>query len=75
MVCENLLGQGCGWRRRADGETVGDIFVLSKMLGHSDVKITDQHYMKLVPGYREKMSKATRRLAYKGLPTRLTVAS
>lgn len=41
-----------------------DIFTVSQMLGHSDVKITAQHYMKLIPGYREKMSQATRNLAY-----------
>jgi hypothetical protein len=34
------------------------------MLGHSDVRITQQHYLKLIPGYRERMSKATRVLAY-----------
>ena len=48
-----------------DGEKGTDIFTVSKMLGHSDVKITDQHYMKLVPGYRERMSKSTRVLSYR----------
>jgi site-specific recombinase XerD len=47
-----------------DGEKGADIYTVSKMLGHSDVKITDQHYMKLVPGYRERMSKSTRVLSY-----------
>ena len=42
-----------------------DIFTVSQALGHSDVKITQKHYMKLVPGYRERMSKATRVLAYR----------
>jgi integrase len=49
------------------GDGVGkgaDIYTVSKMLGHSDVKITDAHYMKLVKGYRERMSKSTRVLAY-----------
>jgi len=41
-----------------------DIFTVSQTLGHSDVKITQKHYMKLVPGYRERMSKSTRVLAY-----------
>lgn len=47
-----------------DGEKCADIYTVSKMLGHSDVRITDQHYMKLVKGYRERMSKMTRVLAY-----------
>jgi hypothetical protein len=34
------------------------------MLGHSDVRITQQHYLKLIPGYRERMSQSTRVLAY-----------
>lgn len=41
-----------------------DIYTVSKMLGHSDVKITDNHYMKLVDDYRERMSHSTRNLAY-----------
>jgi len=41
-----------------------DIYTVSKMLGHSDVRITDRSYMKLVPGYRELMSPATRFLNY-----------
>jgi integrase len=47
-----------------DGEKGTDIFTVSQMLGHSDVKITQEHYMKLIPGYRERMSKSTRVLAY-----------
>jgi hypothetical protein len=38
------------------------------MLGHSDVRITDRNYMKLVPGYRERMSPATRSLSYQFPP-------
>jgi site-specific recombinase XerD len=45
-----------------------DIYTVSKMLGHSDVRITDQHYMKLVPGYRELMSPSTRCLSYQFPP-------
>jgi site-specific recombinase XerD len=41
-----------------------DIFTVSQMLGHSDVKITQDHYLKLIPGYRERMSQSTRVLAY-----------
>jgi len=48
-----------------DGEKGTDIYTVSKMLGHSDVRITDSHYMKLIPGYRERMSKSTRVLAYR----------
>ncbi|HEY6371271.1 MAG TPA: tyrosine-type recombinase/integrase [Candidatus Sulfotelmatobacter sp.] len=47
-----------------NGEKSADIYTVSKMLGHSDVKITDDHYVKLIPGYAELMSKATRVLAY-----------
>jgi site-specific recombinase XerD len=47
-----------------DGEKGADIYTVSKLLGHSDVKITDAHYVKLVPGYRERMSKSTRVLSY-----------
>jgi len=47
-----------------DGEKGTDIYTVSKLLGHSDVRITDSHYMKLIPGYRERMSKSTRVLAY-----------
>lgn len=48
----NLLTQGV------------DIFTVSQMLGHSDVSITQDHYLKLIPGYRERMSQKTRSLAY-----------
>lgn len=41
-----------------------DIFTVSQALGHSDVKITQAHYLKLIPGYRERMSQSTRVLAY-----------
>jgi integrase len=41
-----------------------DVFTVSKMLGHSDVKITANHYLNLVPGYRERMSMETRVLDY-----------
>jgi site-specific recombinase XerD len=47
----NLLSEGA------------DVYTVSKMLGHSDVKITEK-YLKLIPGYRERMSQSTRRLAY-----------
>jgi integrase len=40
-----------------------NIYAVSKMLGHSDVRITE-HYLKLIPGYRERMSQTTRQLAY-----------
>ena len=46
------------------GKDGTDILTVSQMLGHSDVRITQQHYLKLIPGYRERMSKATRVLAY-----------
>lgn len=42
----------------------GDIYTLSQMLGHSDVKITSDHYLNLVDSYRERMSHSTRVLAY-----------
>src|SRR5262249_22613198 len=42
----------------------GDIFTVSQMLGHSDVKITQKHYLKLVPGYVERMAATTRKLNY-----------
>jgi site-specific recombinase XerD len=41
-----------------------DIFSLSQMLGHSDVRITQDHYLKLVDGYQDQMSQKTRGLAY-----------
>jgi site-specific recombinase XerD len=40
-----------------------DVYTVSKMLGHSDLKTTER-YLKLVPGYRERMSQATRLLTY-----------
>jgi integrase/recombinase XerD len=42
----------------------GGIFMVSQMLGHSDVKITQRHYVKLVPGYVERLSHGTRLLNY-----------
>ena len=47
----------------ADNFSVG-IYTVSKMLGHSDVKITEGHYLNLIPGYRERLSHATRVLSY-----------
>ena len=41
-----------------------DVFSVSQYLGHSDVKITMKHYVKLVPGYSDRMSQKTRGLAY-----------
>lgn len=41
-----------------------DIFCVSQMLGHSDVKITQEHYLKLVDGYRDRLCQKTRKLAY-----------
>ena len=41
-----------------------DVYCVSKALGHSDVRVTDKHYLKLVPGYRERMSQCTRALNY-----------
>ena len=41
-----------------------DIYTLSQMLGHSDVKITADHYLNLVDSYRERMSHSTRVLSY-----------
>jgi integrase len=41
-----------------------DIFTVSQMLGHSDVRITQNHYVKWIKGYREKKAIATRALAY-----------
>jgi hypothetical protein len=34
------------------------------MLGHSDVRITQKHYLNLIPGYIERMAQATRKLNY-----------
>jgi site-specific recombinase XerD len=48
-----------------------DIFTVSQLLGHSNVKITQQHYLNFIPGYVERMSEATRKLDY---GTRLKVA-
>lgn len=47
-----------------------NIYTVSKMLGHSDVRITDEHYVKFVPGYRERMSQSTRVLNYMFPPVR-----
>ena len=41
-----------------------DIFTVSQLLGHSNVKITQQHYLNFIPGYVERMSEATRKLDY-----------
>jgi len=41
-----------------------DIFAVSQMLGHSDVKITQKHYLNLVPSYRERLSSKTSVLNY-----------
>ena len=41
-----------------------DIFTVCQFLGHSDVKITQRHYVKFVPGYRERIAQRTRMLAY-----------
>jgi site-specific recombinase XerD len=43
-----------------------DVYTVSQFLGHSDVGITQEHYLKgkLISSYRERMSKATRSLAY-----------
>jgi integrase len=46
------------------GKNGTDILTVSEMLGHSDVRITQRHYLKLIPGYRERMSQATQVLAY-----------
>jgi integrase/recombinase XerD len=47
-----------------DGEKGADIYTVSKLLGHSDVRITDKHYLKAVAGYSERMSRSTRVLSY-----------
>jgi site-specific recombinase XerD len=41
-----------------------DIYTVSQFLGHSDVKITSDHYLKLVDGYQERMSAKTDLLNY-----------
>jgi len=41
-----------------------DIFAVSQFLGHSDVRITQRHYMNLVKNYRQRMSHMTRSLKY-----------
>ena len=41
-----------------------DIFTVSQLLGHSDVKMTQQHYLNFIPGYIERMSEATRKLDF-----------
>ena len=51
-----------------------DIFLVSQMLGHSDVRITQDHYLKLVDGYQEKLSQKTRALNY-ALPRRLGIVA
>lgn len=43
-----------------------DIFTVSQLLGHSNVKITQQHYLNFIPGYVERMSEATRKLDFGG---------
>jgi integrase len=41
-----------------------DIYAVSQCLGHSSVEITADHYLNLVPGYRDRLSDCTRGLAY-----------
>lgn len=41
-----------------------DVFTVSQALGHSDVRITQQHYLNLVKDYRQRMSRSTRVLNY-----------
>lgn len=41
-----------------------DIFTVSQMLGHSDVRITQKHYLNLIPGYIERMAQSTRKLNF-----------
>jgi integrase len=43
-----------------------DIFTVSQLLGHSNVKITQRHYLNFIPGYVERKSEATRKLDYGG---------
>ena len=41
-----------------------DIFTVSKLLGHSDVRVTQDHYLNFIPGYFERMSQSTRKLDF-----------
>lgn len=41
-----------------------NIFTLSKLLGHRDIKITQKHYLNLVPGYRQQLSQSVNPLPY-----------
>jgi site-specific recombinase XerD len=41
-----------------------DIFTVSQLLGHRDVKITQGHYLHFIPGYIERMSQSTRKLDF-----------
>ncbi len=63
-----IVGAGCHTFRDTFAISLlsngADVYSVSKALGHSDVKITDRHYLKLVPGYRERMSQCTRVLNY-----------
>ncbi len=43
-----------------------DIFTVSQLLGHSNVKMTQQHDLNFIPGYVERISEATRKLDYGG---------
>jgi integrase/recombinase XerC/integrase/recombinase XerD len=42
-----------------------DIFTVSQLLGHRDVKITQSHYLNFIPGYLERMSQSTRKLDFR----------
>ena len=41
-----------------------DIFTVSQLLGHRDVRITQGHYLHFIPGYVERMSQSTRNLDF-----------
>lgn len=41
-----------------------DIYSVSQCLGHASVEVTADHYLNLVPGYRDRLSHCTRGLAY-----------